>query len=331
MMQGRHAEADARYDAALTAARRAGDKELEGTLLLHQGLLARRMDQYPRATKLYQQALSRFQEMNDDANIMQTCNLLGVVDYNQGRLTEARTWYERSREIAQGLGAISALATAAQNIGIVRQEEGEAAREQGREPEARRCFEEARQSLQESLRLKQQIGREPAEAMAWGQLAQVHLLLGDLDEAEHHAQKAREIRERLGLKEVHRDYSTLSDIARARGNGAEAAKWQRRRDTALEELQRRAQGPGGPPPQLAEAVQQLAMACAHAAVEGVDLGPAEESILAQLDGLPAPLSDLASFLRGLAAGDMPAVPGSLPQGLGGFLTQLLDSVQEARR
>ncbi len=62
MAAGRYDEADARYDLALAAARQAGDKELEGTILQHQGRLADDRNQLERASRLYQQALQRFQE-----------------------------------------------------------------------------------------------------------------------------------------------------------------------------------------------------------------------------------------------------------------------------
>ena len=65
MAAGRYDEADARYDLALAAARQAGDKELEGTVLQHQGSLADDRNQLDRATRLYQQALQRFQEAGD--------------------------------------------------------------------------------------------------------------------------------------------------------------------------------------------------------------------------------------------------------------------------
>src|SRR5436853_5719762 len=92
------------------------------------------------------------------------------------------------------------LTAAAQNIGIVCQEEGEAARERGDEPAARQHFETARRSVEESLRIKQALKNKPTEAASLGQLARIHLRLGDLDAAERHAQAAREIHESLGLK-----------------------------------------------------------------------------------------------------------------------------------
>ncbi len=141
MAQGCYAQADARYDEAIAAVCSAGDKGLEGLGLQHQGLLARHQQQYDRAASLSQQALKLFQEMNDRGEIMRTCNLLGVVEQKQGRLGEARTWYDRSREIARRLGAVAELSQAAQNIGIVCQHEGEATRHQGNEPAARQRFE----------------------------------------------------------------------------------------------------------------------------------------------------------------------------------------------
>ena len=40
---------------------------------------------------------------------METCNLLGVAEKHAGRLSEARAWYERSREIAQRRSDTAAL------------------------------------------------------------------------------------------------------------------------------------------------------------------------------------------------------------------------------
>jgi tetratricopeptide (TPR) repeat protein len=334
--QGRHAEADARYDLALAAARRAGDKELEGTALQHQGGLADDQNQLARAASLYQRALKLFQEANNEQGVMQTCNLLGVVEQKSGRLDAARTWYERSREIAQRLGDTACLGQAAQNIGIVCQQEGEAARQRGDERTARQRFEEAKRSFQESLSVEQDMGNKPQEASSRVGLARIHLPLGEFDLAETQARKALEIWESLGLKEVHYAYWALADIARARGDAAQAAEWERKRDTVLEELQRRAQGPGGGglPPQFAQAIQQLALACAQAGFgqeQPQDLDPGAESALAQIEQLPAPLPDLAAFLRRLAARELPSVPATLPPELQQFLTQLLDAIREGPR
>ncbi len=333
MDAGRYDEADARYDLALAAARRAGDKSLEGSLLQHQGILADDLNQLERASRLYQQALDRFLEAGDQGSMMRTYNLLGVVEQKAGRLAEARAWYEKSRELAVQLKDQVGLGQAAQNIGIVCQLEGEAARERGDEPAARRHFEEARRSVEESLKIKQARGNKPAEASSWSQLAQIHLRLGDLAAAERHAHEARQIRESLGLKEAWKDYNTLSEIAQARGDLAAAAEWAGKRDDLLAELERRAGGGGGLPAQMLAALKSLAVACAEAGLGDGGPGPAEEEALAPLDQLPAPFPDLAAFLRQLALGAMghlPPVPSGLPPELRQWLEALVDEIRQGR-
>jgi len=335
MGQGRYAQADARYESALAAARRAGDKELEGTTLQNQGILACRQNQLDRAVGLYQRALKLFQEMNDEEGVMQTCNLLGGVEDEQGRLAEARTWYERSREIAQRLGDTRVLGVVAQNIGIVCQGEGEAARQRGDEKTARQRFEEARRSIQKSLDAWDTATDEPHGAMSHNQLARVHLLLGELDEAERHANQAREINDRLGLlQELAKNYWVLSDIARARGDSAQAAEWERKRDAARAELERRAQGGGGLPAQFLKALQGLAIACAQAGFgqeKPQELDPGVEAALAQMEKMPGPMAEVASFLRRLANGELPTTPpAGLPQELQEFLEGLLTAIKEAK-
>jgi tetratricopeptide (TPR) repeat protein len=312
MAAGRYDEADARYDLALTAARQVGDKELEGAFLQHQGSLAADRNQIERASCLYQQALKRFREAGNHQGVMQTYNLLGVVERKTGRLAEARAWHEKSRELAVQLKDQRSLGAAAQNVGIVWQQEGEAAHERGDEPAARRCFEEARRSVEESLRIRQALDSKSNEASSWIQLSQIHLHLGDLATAERHAHEARQIRESLDLKEVWRDYHTLSKIAQARGDLAAAAEWAKKRDDLGAERKRRAGGGGGLPAQMLQALERLTLACAQAGFGDGDFGAAEEEALAQLDGLPAPFPDFAAFLRQIAAGQVAPVPGGLP-------------------
>ncbi len=246
---------------------------------------------------------------------MRTYNALGVAEGKAGRLAEARGWYQRSRELAEQLHDQPSLGAVAQNLGIVCQLEGAAARERGDEPAARRYLKAALRSVEESRGVWQAQKDQPHEADSLGQLAQIHLLLGDLDAAERHAQAAREIRESIGLKEAYIDYDTLARIAQARGDTQTAEAWARKRDDLLAELQRRAGGGTGIPAQLLQALQQLARACARAGF-GADqpqaLGPAEEENLATLDGYPDPFPDLVAHLRELATGRLPSIPDHLP-------------------
>lgn len=326
--QGRLEDADARYREAFEAARHSGDRELEAATLQNRGILANDRGWYPQAVESYQKALTLFQEMNDEEGVMQTCNLLGIVEKNMGRLAEARAWYERSQEVARRRGDQLVVAAAAQNLGIVSQLEGEAAREDGDEITARQRLREAVASVQQSLLIREELGNPAVEPH--GQLAQIYLLLDDLDMAEEHALKTREICERLGLKETFRAYDTLANIALARGDDAQAAEWQRKRDDLLAELRRRAGGPSLNS-QAIQAILSLAVACARAGVEGAELPPQAEGALAQLGEAPAPFDALVPFLRGLANGKAGSVPGGLPPDLGTALGQLVGAVREAGR
>lgn len=160
---GSYEEANVRYDLACIAAHQANDKGLVGLVLQNQGLLASKLNQFDRASRLYQQALKSFQESGAQDEIMRTYNLLGVAEKKVGRLAEARAWYEKSRELALKLKNQPSLGAAAQNIGIVCQEEGKTALEQGDEPTARLHFEEARRSMEESLRVYQALKDKPSE------------------------------------------------------------------------------------------------------------------------------------------------------------------------
>jgi hypothetical protein len=224
----------------------------------------------------------------------------------------------------------SGLGQAAQNIGIVFQLEGEAARVQDDEAAARRYFEEARHSVEESLQIRQALGNKPDEAASGGQLAQIHLRLGDLDTAERYAQEARQIYEALGHKEAWKDYNTLSEIAQARGDLAAATGWAQKRDDLRAELERRAGGGGGLPAQMLKTLQGLAMACFQAGLEDEDLGPDAQEALAQLDQLPAPFPELAAFLRRIAAGELPPIPDGLPPELREWLETLAEAIRQAQ-
>jgi len=331
MAAGRYDEADARYDLALAASRQAGDKGLEGSLLQHKGTLAEHRNHHERASRLYQQALERFQEAGNQGAKMRTYNLLGVVEQSAGRLAEGRAWYEKSRELAVQLKDQGGLGGSAQNIGIIWQLEGEAARERGDELATRRCFEEARRSVEESLRVWQAQKAKPNEAASWFQLARIYLNLGDLATAERHAHEARQIHETLGLKEAWKVYGTLSEIAQARGDLTAAAEWAKKRDDLLAELERRAGGGDGLAPQMLQVLQRLTLACAQAGFGEDGLGPGEEEALAQLDGGPAPFPELAGFLRRIAAGEVPAVPGGLPRELAEWLEGLVAEIGRGRQ
>jgi tetratricopeptide (TPR) repeat protein len=315
-MQGRYAEAEAHYERALRAARAAGDQELEGTALQHQGGLAYNQGDLDRAARLFKQGLKRFQAMNAEDGIMQTCNQLGNVEQLAGRLEAAQGWYERARELARRRGDTEMLGMVAQNLGIAAQREGQAAREAGDETLARQKFQEAVQSIQESFEMKLRRKDRVGQAASLSQLGRLYLLLGDLEQAEDCTHQAREIYEQLNLvTEVWKQYAKLEEIAQAREDAVGAAEWRRKKEAVLEELERRAGG--GVPQAFVQAVRMLCLQVGRAALAGEALPPAAEESLAALEDYPAPWGQVGGFLRVVAAGrrPLPPVPSGLPEGL----------------
>lgn len=342
MAAGRFDEADSRYDLTLAAARQAGDKELEGTILQSQGSLADDRNQLDRATGLYQQALQLFQEADDKGSMMRTYNLLGVAEQKAGRLAEARAWYMKSRELAVQLKDQPSLGAAAQNIGIVCQNEGEVARARGDEAVARRHFEEACRYVEESLRIGQERNNKPAEAESLSQLARIQLLMDELATAERHAHAAREIYESLRNPHGWTEYATLSKIATARAvaatsvgdsaaasrHTAAAGEWARKRDELRAELEHRAGGGGSISGQMPRALEALTLACARAGFGGEPLDPGAEEALAKLDTFHAPYPDFSAALRRLAVGELSPIPVSFPPELRVLLEAVTGAIRE---
>ena len=340
--QGRYGEADQRYEQALSAARRAGDRTSEALALQNHGILAIQTQQYDRATARLKPALRLFQESSNDGEVMRTCNVLGAVEHQQGRLAEARAWYERSREIALRRQDQESLGAAAQNLGIVCQDEGKEHREQDREDQARQQFAEAERFLLESLDCWIDAGNKPHEAASQGQLGRLYLLMDQLDKAEEHAQRAREIGEELGdLRLLWWVYQYLNDIATARDDTAAAQQWAAKEQALDEELARRARGgdedggdmPGG----VLQMLTQLAVVCVQAAVNESPLPPDAQQLLSQMDSPDAgPLEPLAAYLRRLSTAPptdlvqlLSAPPPNLPDPLPNVIAQLKDAVREA--
>ncbi|MBN2195178.1 MAG: hypothetical protein JW751_20340 [Polyangiaceae bacterium] len=70
------------------------------------------------------------------------------------------------------------------------------------------------------------------------------------------------------------------------------------------------------------------MACARAGAERAELTRVAEGALTGVDGRPPLLSDLAAFLRGLAAGEIGSRPAGLSPALAGSLGELLKALTE---
>ncbi len=123
---GRYKEARARYQRALRAARAAGDREMEGTVLQHLGGLASKQGDHDRAIALYKRAMKASEAMDDEASVMRTCNQIGIAEQDAGRLAEARAWYVKAKDIATRREDQAMLDAVAHNLAVVIQKAGQA-------------------------------------------------------------------------------------------------------------------------------------------------------------------------------------------------------------
>ncbi|NJL29357.1 MAG: tetratricopeptide repeat protein, partial [Thermoanaerobaculia bacterium] len=232
-------EAEARHQEAFELARRIGDLDLQGTALLHQGILNRQRGNPARAAEFYEQAMTLFQQAGDMASEMASCNSLASAEAEGGQLEVAGAWYGRARELATKLGDQYHLGVVAQNVGLLYQTRAE----QATDAESRATWLlRALVSIEESSAICLESNDRVGAASSYFQLGVLHEMLGDLDLAERKSRQALEIWEPLDHPEVWRGYAHFAKIAEARGDGAAAAEWTAKRDAKLAELKQRRGG-----------------------------------------------------------------------------------------
>lgn len=246
--QQRYAEADARYEEALQSARQTGDRGLEGTLLQHQGILQDNLGNYDQAVQSYQQAMRLFQQAGDLGSEMRTSDLLGTTERQRGNVGAARGWYERARELAIRLNDRKHQGVVAQNLGILYLTRAE----QESDPARRAALlGQAEQSVQESLRIKQERQDQVGAASSFSQLGVLYRLLGNLDQAEAQLEQARAIYAQLDHPMLYMVYGDLALVAQAHGDPTAAAGWQIKSEAKEAELVRRRGTDGRMPPLVA--------------------------------------------------------------------------------
>jgi len=328
MMQQRYAEAEERYDEALRAAQAAGDLELQGVALQHQGGLQYNLGHYDQAVERYREALRLHQRAGNQGSEMMACNNLGEAESQRGQLDAAEAWFRRSRALAEQLGDQKHLAGVAQNLGILYQTRAE----QTADPEQRTALlRQAVVSVAESLASWLEQQNQVDAAGSYTNLSKFYWLLGDLDAAEQNAQQALQTFESLDLPEVYKVYWILADIARDRSDAQAAERWQAKRDAKLAELEKRRRGNRSDEADVPKEVVQAILALAQAAYTARDsqtaLPPDVAEVLAQLDAAPDPFPALATFLRTIAKGEpVPNIPPGLPESLRAICAELVKAV-----
>lgn len=332
--QRRFAEAEVRYDKALTAARDAGDTGLEAAVLQHLGGLRYDRGDHAGAVALHRDAIGLFQRLDDAANEMRTCDLIGTAEKNLDHYASARAWYGRARELAERLGDERQQACVAQNLGVLARREA-LTHPEGSE-ERRRLLGEAVESVEASRALKRKHGDDLGAALSLSQLGVLHLDRAGLHladaparaEALAHAEdsllQGLAIREPLDHPGVWKDYANLEKVATARNDPDQAAAWRAKKDAKRAELARLESGATPAlPRELLEALTALAQAAHEVRQRRIAVPPDLAETLAQLTAAPPPFPSVAAFLTSVATNaPIPPVPPDLPPPLAALLQAL---------
>jgi len=123
-LRGRLAEATDDFNVALEHARAAGDKRLEGNVLLRLGVLANNVNDFAKARAHYEDALPLFREVGDRYTEGQALANLAVVDGQLGLYDDARRRFDEAQKLYAAVGARQLQARTTGNLGTILQDEG---------------------------------------------------------------------------------------------------------------------------------------------------------------------------------------------------------------
>ena len=126
------------------------------------------MGRLPEARSLFQ-SIPSTHPPGDDTDTARALNGLGLIDWQEGRIAEARQRFEACRQMCSRIGLRTLLAKTVGNLGILHLQEG-------RIREAASCYAEARQILE-------QLGDVVGVVIAYNNLGTLWLQAGDFRQA----------------------------------------------------------------------------------------------------------------------------------------------------
>ncbi len=197
------------HEVALRAARRAGDRHAEASLLRGLGDLRRFQDRLPEAVELFTSGNAMFRELNDTGGRVDSLIGLARTYRRQGRLTDAASCFEAGLSLCRGLGDPDREAKAMLFFAKVRNQQGQFEDALGLLTSSRELFlsinssgyvaytdlligimyrergefDQAAKYLEQALTFAQSLGDPRWEAYAWLNLAVAAQGRGSKDEA----------------------------------------------------------------------------------------------------------------------------------------------------
>ncbi len=208
-LQGQYEEARQLYQEVLTSFERLGDQAGRAGTLHQLGMIAQEQGRYEEAWWLYQESLLIKERLGDQAGRASTLHQLGNIAFLQGQYEEAQQLYQ------EVLTSFERLGDQAGRAGTLHQS-GNIAYLQGQHEEARRLY-------QESLLIKKRLGDQAGRASTLHQLGMIAQSQGQYEEAQRLYQEALAIFERLGDQAGRADtLHQLGNIAQSQGQYEEA-------------------------------------------------------------------------------------------------------------
>ncbi|GAA0375631.1 SARP family transcriptional regulator [Acrocarpospora corrugata] len=172
------------HDAALAAARRAGNKHGEARLLAELGELKYAQDRFAEARECLDEALLMFRQVGDAQGETSALATLGASCREQARFGAALEYLDAARASAHAMGDDAAIGQVTRLRGSVRLELGD--------------FPGAREDLAESLTAYRSAGSRRGEALTLRSLSLVHRAMGELTPAEELAARSLAIFREVG-------------------------------------------------------------------------------------------------------------------------------------
>ena len=201
-LDGPWVDAITRHEAAIQAARRAGDRLGEANTLNNLGTVRRLTGEYPAAARAYEQALGIYRDAGERLGEANALNNLGTVQRQTGDYPGAARAHEQALDIYRELGARLGEAYALSNLGIVRWQTGD--------------YTGAVQALKHALSLYRDLGDRLGEASALNQLGVALRLTGEYPAAVRAHERAlgicRDVGDRHGEANVLIDFGIVRQV-----------------------------------------------------------------------------------------------------------------------
>jgi tetratricopeptide (TPR) repeat protein len=172
------------HDAALAAARAAGDQRGEATLLCGLGRLRYEQDRLPEALRYYRRALDIYCRHDDLTGSAEALLGSATIDREQCRFDEALTGLRRARALFDRVHDLAGMAHCDYGIGYIHRERGD--------------FSFALTDLDRALQTYRTVGDRRGEGLTLRSVSLVHRAAGDYADAESWARRAVDVLHEIG-------------------------------------------------------------------------------------------------------------------------------------